>query len=166
MKSLTTFAMLAIAALLCGCADDHEPGAGGLWKTNLPLGELDSENVEPEQPVADRKEVAADRQPVRRVEPMAGFLGAGDRQPPVKPPAARPRVRQQRPATVQPVAKPIVRRPPIAATTPVARAPKTKPMYGVNWHTSVNDALQSADKPGEEKPVMCFRVLGSLSGFM
>lgn len=42
-------------------------------------------------------------------------------------------------------------------------------LFGIDWHASVEQARKSArgtESPRDDKPVMCFRVLGELDGFM
>ncbi len=50
------------------------------------------------------------------------------------------------------------------------RRPNTKPIAGILWHASIDDALVSAGgetaKPDDDRPIMWFRVLGDLDGFM
>ncbi len=50
------------------------------------------------------------------------------------------------------------------------RRPNAKPIAGILWHPSINDALLSAGgdttKPDDDRPIMWFRVLGDLDGFM
>ncbi|MHC4876981.1 MAG: SHD1 domain-containing protein [Planctomycetota bacterium] len=48
------------------------------------------------------------------------------------------------------------------------KQPETR-LFGIDWHTSVEQARDSARgtaSPRDDKPVMCFRVLGELDGFM
>ena len=45
---------------------------------------------------------------------------------------------------------------------------RTVKLYGINWHQTLESALAAgqASKVGTDKPIMCFRVLGDLAGFM
>ena len=45
----------------------------------------------------------------------------------------------------------------------------TTRLFGIDWHPSVDQARGSAQgtaSPRDDKPVLCFRVLGELDGFM
>jgi hypothetical protein len=63
-----------------------------------------------------------------------------------------------------------------AAAPPTKPKDKSKPkegtsdvkqLYGLDWHTKLETALQKAgERTGAEKPVMVLRVLGDLDGFM
>jgi hypothetical protein len=47
-------------------------------------------------------------------------------------------------------------------------APTTR-LFGIDWHPSVDQAREAArgtSSPSDDRPVMCFRVLGDLNGFM
>ena len=47
--------------------------------------------------------------------------------------------------------------------------PETVQIAGVDWFEDVRDAKQAAAgkaTPDDDKPIMCFRVLGELNGFM
>lgn len=42
-------------------------------------------------------------------------------------------------------------------------------LYGIDWYANLPDALLAAagdESPEDDKPVMCFRALGDLTGFM
>ncbi len=57
------------------------------------------------------------------------------------------------------------------STKSVANARKSAQtrLFGIDWHPSVDQARASASgtaSPRNDKPVMCFRVLGELNGFM
>ncbi len=45
---------------------------------------------------------------------------------------------------------------------------RTVELYGINWHQTLESALAAGQptKVGTDKPIMCFRVLGDLAGFM
>jgi hypothetical protein len=45
---------------------------------------------------------------------------------------------------------------------------RTVQLYGINWHQTLESALAAGQpsKNGTDKPIMCFRVLGDLAGFM
>ena len=45
---------------------------------------------------------------------------------------------------------------------------RTVKLYGVDWHQTLESALAAGQpsKVGADKPIMCFRVLGDLAGFM
>ena len=45
---------------------------------------------------------------------------------------------------------------------------RTVNLYGINWHQTLESALAAGQpsKVGTDKPIMCFRVLGDLAGFM
>lgn len=45
---------------------------------------------------------------------------------------------------------------------------RTVNLYGINWHQSFESALAAGQpsKVGRDKPIICFRVLGDLAGFM
>lgn len=47
--------------------------------------------------------------------------------------------------------------------------PQSTEIKGVTWFTSFKDAKAAAagsEKPSDDKPIMCFRALGELTGFM
>lgn len=176
MKMRLTLLTLA-TALLCGCGQEPENPSGRSWTRNWSTEELGIEDAG-EKPPVDAHADAADRRedvqppvpPKVAVKPAAGIFGG-------IPPAPEPLKVRNEP---KPKRRVVVRHPvmkkdkPKPTATPaqkpvipiVAAGPRTKEMYGIPWHTSVDDALASATKPGAEKPVMVFRVLGSLSGFM
>jgi hypothetical protein len=72
--------------------------------------------------------------------------------------------------------KPVVERNDDAQTKPravssaprqVAGKPRRKRVAGIDWHVSLPAVLKEASAaPNGGKPVLCFRVLGDLSGFM
>lgn len=175
MKTQLTLLTLA-TTLLCGCGEEPDTPSGRSWTTNWPTDEMGMNDAGEKPPVADAADRPADVEPPMRPKvattPAAGIFGGIPPEPaPVK---TKPRNEQKQAPRVAvrktaekknkrepiavPVKKPVV---PIVAT-----GPKTKEMYGIPWHTSVEDALTSATKPGSKKPVMVFRVLGNLSGFM
>ncbi len=45
---------------------------------------------------------------------------------------------------------------------------RTVNLYGINWHQTLESALAAVQpsKVGRDRPIMCFRVLGDLAGFM
>jgi hypothetical protein len=45
---------------------------------------------------------------------------------------------------------------------------RTVNLYGINWHQTLESAMAAGQpsKVGTDKPIMCFRVLGDLAGFM
>lgn len=58
-----------------------------------------------------------------------------------------------------------------ASADPAANSNKVSQtrLFGIDWHASVEQARESARgtaSPRDDKPVMCFRVLGELEGFM
>ncbi|MFK8112346.1 MAG: SHD1 domain-containing protein [Rubripirellula sp.] len=45
----------------------------------------------------------------------------------------------------------------------------TEQRYGIRWHRTLDGAVSEAgfaSRPSSERPIMCFRVLGDLDGFM
>jgi hypothetical protein len=53
-----------------------------------------------------------------------------------------------------------------AAKTAAVTKDGVKTLYGIPWHVSLDAALKKSAAKGEAKPVMCFRVLGDIAGFM
>ena len=45
---------------------------------------------------------------------------------------------------------------------------RTVKLYGIDWHQTLESALAAGQpsRVGTDKPIMCFRVLGDLAGFM
>ena len=45
---------------------------------------------------------------------------------------------------------------------------RTVKLYGIDWHQSLESgrAAAQSSRAGRDKPIMCFRVLGDLAGFM
>lgn len=45
---------------------------------------------------------------------------------------------------------------------------RTVNLYGINWHKSLESAMDAGQPTsgGPDKPIMCFRVLGDLAGYM
>ena len=174
MKMRLTLLTLA-TALLCGCGQEPEKPSSRSWTSNWSTEELGIDDTGEKPPsVAAADDQAADVQPPVppkvAVNPAAGIFGGIPPAPePLKvrnQPKPERRVVVRLPVMKKDIPKPIAtpaRKPVIPI---VAAGPRTKEMYGIPWHTSVDDALASATKPGLEKPVMVFRVLGSLSGFM
>lgn len=79
------------------------------------------------------------------------------------------RRRPTRRVVAAPAAKPQQQKnePPVAKA-PAVKKPVTKRVAAIDWHTSLNAALGEASrpKPAGGKPVMCYRVLGDMTGFM
>ena len=45
---------------------------------------------------------------------------------------------------------------------------RTVKLYGIDWHPSLDSAMAAGEssRSGADKPIMCFRVLGDLAGYM
>ena len=55
------------------------------------------------------------------------------------------------------------------SVTPESVKPESVKLAGVNWFADLDDAKQAArgsQGTSDDKPIMCFRVLGELGGFM
>ncbi len=58
------------------------------------------------------------------------------------------------------------KKPTTAEKKPAAADKKaaTQSLYGINWYTSLDDALKAAQKSSPAKPVFAWRMLGDLCG--
>lgn len=169
---LTALCIVCIA----GCSDDG--GERGRWTgddSHADSGWVPSSlfDVAADEP----KEAAPSKAPNR---PLAQAPAAKPQAPvaevpaPVRPEKANHRAEAPQ-KTVQRNPVPIVQRNDVAqeqpraaeAPRPAARKPRRKHVAGIDWHVSLPAALKEASAaPNGGKPVLCFRVLGDLTGFM
>ena len=173
MKYLPCFALIG---LLCtGCADEEpaQSGGGGLsWGALANMQTEATPQPEQQHPQKDADaHVERERRPDRRPALNPGPLERPERKPDV---AVFPRKRFERPGPAaggrddaqivdrQPEQQPVVQPKQIVAVPQPKR--KLKQAAGLDWHTELPAALEEARKAG--KPVLCYRVLGDMTGFM
>lgn len=48
----------------------------------------------------------------------------------------------------------------------ISSSPAIRELYGIEWYQTLDSAAATARRSTSSKPIMCFRVLGDLTGFM